>query len=729
MFTVSNYLAISGFVIAFFAVMLGAIAISKKRNKLHLLFVLWCLSIAVWSLPYGVWLLSSSYDTALLFARILTIGSILIPIFHLHCVSVFLDQERKLKPILILGYIVALFFLLFSFTPWMVGTVEATFGFMFWPKPGILYHFFLAGFFMPCFIYSFVAILIRYIGSRGQSRAQLRFIFFGVTLGVIAGSTNFALWYNINLPPYANPLVIVYMSAYAYAIIRYRLMDIRLAVRRSFVYLNLAVFTYVMFYVVAYCYTQIFGSVFAPQTYILGLVLALVFVLSFPLIQKNAIRFANRYLYANIYNTQETLKQTINKLTTIVQLSELVNLITETVIKTLGVSRVAVLLKDNEKNNFVLLKAVGYDRARTPWLVKDSPLTQRLAKQKKALVYDEILLWKRSALGAKDQKHFENLGRAMVRIRAALLLPLIARKNLLGFIVLGERQNYDAFTSEDIELLETLANQAAIALENAQFYNQMEELVAEQTKDLRDKNLHLEKLLKMRSEFLDIASHQLRTPVSVIKGYVSMLLEGDYREAKEEERREAYQAIAQKTEKLRHIINDILYASELDTGAFELRQRDLEKIELISFIKNRLTDHGEQARSKNITLSLEAGSDAPIKALVAPRYLEVVLDNLISNALTYTAPLGKVTVHVIPKTEVVRIEVIDTGIGIPPENQPKLFTKFSRGNNANTMHTDGSGLGLFIVKKMIEAHPQGRVGFKSALNQGTTFWVEVKRAI
>ncbi|MFH1712758.1 MAG: HAMP domain-containing sensor histidine kinase, partial [Candidatus Jacksonbacteria bacterium] len=285
----------------------------------------------------------------------------------------------------------------------------------------------------------------------------------------------------------------------------------------------------------------------------------------------------------------------------------------------------------------------------------------------------------------------------------------------------------DAYTTEDIKLLETLSNQAAIAIENARLYNNMEEMVAEQTQDIRRKNVKLQKLLKMRSEFLDIASHQLRTPISIIKGSASVLSEGDFDDSSEKERKEVYNAILIKTEKLTQIVADMLYASELDTGKFNLSDKELQTIEIIPYLENIIKSHQEMAQEKNIKLELNK-TNKHIKARVSDRYLEIVLDNLIINALTYTKQNGKVEITVKPQDDIIRIEVKDNGIGVPKQDQKELFTKFKRAKNANSMHTDGSGLGLFIIKKMIKAHPKGKCGFKSEEGKGSVFWVEVERA-
>jgi len=232
----------------------------------------------------------------------------------------------------------------------------------------------------------------------------------------------------------------------------------------------------------------------------------------------------------------------------------------------------------------------------------------------------------------------------------------------------------------------------------------------------------------MRSEFLDIASHQLRTPISVISGYTDMLLSGDYKNADEKEINEVYQAIAIKTKKLRHIIADILYASEFDTGQFKLHPDDLLIFDIVPFLEYMLQEHLAEAKLKDITLKFEKAPTKPLVVRASQRYLEVVLDNLVMNALQYTQKKGTIKLQVQEKKEVIRIEVKDNGIGIPKKEHKGLFNKFKRAANANIMHTDGSGLGLFIASEIMQAHPKGNIGFTSAgEGRGATFWIEVKK--
>ncbi|OGY71851.1 MAG: hypothetical protein A3E05_04310 [Candidatus Jacksonbacteria bacterium RIFCSPHIGHO2_12_FULL_44_12] len=729
--SIIRLLSISGFAISIITCFVGFVALFKSKGdpRLKFIFFFMCLSIATWSFFYGLWLLADNHDEALFLVRSLGLGSILIPIFHLHWIFSFLGIEKKYKWLLWYGYISSVIFLLFAYSSLFVRDVELTYGFPFWPKPGPLYHIYLFINFIGLHIIGFYQLLVHLRRNQGIKHQQIKHVFIGLLLGVIFGSTNFPFWYDINIPPYGNPIVIIYISMYAYTMIRYRLFDIHLVVRRGTIRIILAAFIYGMFHLVTWAMVRAFGSVWVKPALITGIFIAIAFVLVLPLVEKGIIKLTNRYLYASIYNSQKTLRSLTRKLTRIVDVLKISSLITETVHEVLDIESVRIFAQNSTNHCYHLVHSVGFESKKNVSCdLEECFFTRWVRHFKKAVVKDELqFMAMEHRHRDKGAEKFIKIQKYMEKIGGEVCIPFVVKRELIGFLLLGAKISRDAYTKEDIELLETLGNQTAIALENALLYENMEQSVEDQTKEIKAKNVYLEKLLAMRGQFLDIASHQLRTPISVIKGYVSMLREGDYDSQTPAEKDEVYRSIAEKTEKLSHIVRDILYASELDTGEFTLKEQDIARFPIIPYVSKIVSMHQDEARVKNISLTFSAPGDA-LLVRASERYMEVVFDNLITNALHYTPRDGKIVVRVKPFQDVVRVEVEDTGVGIPKEDQPGLFEKFKRGANANSMYTDGSGLGLFITKELMDGHPNGKVGFTSELNKGTKFWVEMERA-
>ena len=295
--TIVNILALSGLFNGIGALMLGLITLRYGKTTLHRLFALLNLAIIIWALSYWRWLLADNYETALFWTRMLSIGSTLIPIFFLHWILSLLNIAKKHKILLLSGYLMTALFLVFSFSPYFVKTVEPTFAFPYWPKPGIFYHFYIIFSYISLMGYGIYRLVIKYKNTIGLKKAQIKYVFLGTLIAAPAGFSNFFLWYNINIPPYLNFVVLAYVGCYAYAIIRYQLMDIRIIVRKSTIYLIIAGFVYACFYGVTWLLSRWFGNIYNQDAMIFGIFLAFAFVFAFIWFEKLVRYLANRYFF------------------------------------------------------------------------------------------------------------------------------------------------------------------------------------------------------------------------------------------------------------------------------------------------------------------------------------------------------------------------------------------------------------------------------------------------
>lgn len=296
-------------------------------------------------------------------------------------------------------------------------------------------------------------------------------------------------------------------------------------------------------------------------------------------------------------------------------------------------------------------------------------------------------------------------------VKCSIALPVVFKEEVLGVLFVSFKE--EEISQEKIDLLNLFTKYVGISLHKALNFSV-----------LKKQNVHLQKLLEMRSEFLGIASHQLRTPITVINGYISMLADDDCGEISDVERMEIYMALRNKAKKLNQIVNDILYASALDSGTFKLHEKEMKTFDIVSFVQKIVDGYRLESKEKNVMLELTEKDEGTVNIHGSERYLEIVLDNLIANAVHYTPSGGSVSVHITVNSGRVRVSIIDTGIGIPKEDQKDIFAKFKRAQNSKKEYTDGSGLGLFIVEQLVKAHPKGKVGFESELDAGSTFWIE-----
>jgi signal transduction histidine kinase len=222
---------------------------------------------------------------------------------------------------------------------------------------------------------------------------------------------------------------------------------------------------------------------------------------------------------------------------------------------------------------------------------------------------------------------------------------------------------------------------------------------------------------KLKTEFVSVAAHQLRTPLSAIKWTLRMILDGEVGEITDEQR-EFLEKTYEANERMILLINDLLNVAKIEEGRYFYRAylTDLEPI-----VKSMVDYYQEEAKRKSIKLEFVKMSDYFPRVMIDPEKIKLAIQNLLDNALHYTPKGGSVTVTLIHGDKDVLCSIKDNGVGIPKSQQSRVFTKFFRAENVIRMQTEGSGLGLFITKNIIEAH-NGKIWFESEEGKGTTFY-------
>ncbi len=239
--------------------------------------------------------------------------------------------------------------------------------------------------------------------------------------------------------------------------------------------------------------------------------------------------------------------------------------------------------------------------------------------------------------------------------------------------------------------------------------------------DLEKANTRLRELDQLKSEFLSFASHQLRSPLTAIDGYASMLLEGDFGEMSEKVK-DSVRVIETSSKSLVKIVNEFLDISRIEQGRMKYELVDFDVKELTKEVVKELRPNVEQ---KGLSFKFEAEEKGNYTVNADMGKIKQVIGNIIDNSIKYT-PQGGVTVNVKKRDNNVVISVADTGIGIEKEDISKLFSKFSRAKDANKTNVSGTGLGLYVAKQMIEAQ-KGKVWVESqGKGKGSTFFIELQ---
>lgn len=232
---------------------------------------------------------------------------------------------------------------------------------------------------------------------------------------------------------------------------------------------------------------------------------------------------------------------------------------------------------------------------------------------------------------------------------------------------------------------------------------------------LRRQQHELEVLNQSKDEFISLASHQLRTPATGIKQYLGMLLEGFLGELDEKQKKYIERAFENNDRQIR-IVNHLLKVAQIDAGKVLLQKEYVAVARVINDVVESLYE-SFAAREQNI--SVHAPSSLP-EICIDQTYFRMALENIVDNASKYTPPGGSITIKATKKNSYVSINICDTGVGIPADMQSRIFDKFSRIPNELTDSVEGTGLGLYWVKKVIELHG-GSVIMRSEEHKGTTF--------
>jgi len=288
-------------------------------------------------------------------------------------------------------------------------------------------------------------------------------------------------------------------------------------------------------------------------------------------------------------------------------------------------------------------------------------------------------------------------------IRTVLGVPILKGNDLLGVMMIYHLQGVRPFTDKQIALVETFADQAAIAIENVRLF-----------REIQDKSRQLAEASQHKSQFLANMSHELRTPLNAILGYTELILDSVYGDMPEKAR-SVLDRVQRNGRHLLGLINDVLDLSKIEAGQLILSLSDYS---LKSVIQTVFSAIEPLAREKQIALKMEVASELP-QGHGDERRLAQVLLNLVGNAIKFTDS-GEVSIKGSSANGSFTIAVHDTGPGISEADQAKLFQEFQQADNSITRKKGGTGLGLAISKRIIEMHG-GRIWVESVVGQGSTF--------
>ncbi len=506
---------------------------------------------------------------------------------------------------------------------------------------------------------------------------------------------------------------LILLISLSYSIIKHKLFDIKLVVARSLAYILALGTLSLTFGAILLAISSLFFSesdisLEIKATFIF---IALLLAFLFQPLKKFFDRLSNSLFYRDAYDSQELLNSLNRSLVTTINLEELLNRSSKIIGDTLKTEYCEFAIRRGSKAPLGLVGAPQKDF--------DEEALNNLASasnhvSNKTVVADEL---------ATNGQHLkEQMQKADVAVLLKLQGKVQGHTQHPGYILLGQKKSGGLFSSQDIQILEIIADELVIAVQNAlrfeeiqQFNITLQTKIEAATKQLRVTNAKLKALDAAKDEFISMASHQLRTPLTAIKGYLSLILDGDTGPVKKDQKAMIQQSF-DGAQRMVYLIADLLNVSRMQTGKFVI---DAHPANLSEMIPGEMAQLKEQAEAKQITMNFQKPQKFPWLNLDETKVRQVIM-NFLDNALYYTPKGGQVDVKLLDGTDSVVFEVTDTGVGVPKAVQHNLFTKFYRADNARKMRPDGTGLGLFMAKKVVVAQG-GAIIFNSVEGKGSTF--------
>ncbi len=294
-----------------------------------------------------------------------------------------------------------------------------------------------------------------------------------------------------------------------------------------------------------------------------------------------------------------------------------------------------------------------------------------------------------------------------LRPTSCIIIPLTSAGEVIGSMLLARNAGRRAYTRDDLALAEEIVRRAIMALENVRLY-----AAAQRSRALA------EDAVRVRDAFFSIAAHELRTPLTTLLGRAQMLQRRLEQQANDERSQRTIQIVVAQAQRLNRMITALLDVSRIQTGRFSIESAPMDLTSLVRRVvdESRLTIIGHRV--------LLQDPEAPLMINGDEVRLEQMLQNLIGNAVKYSPDGSEVLVRLIDGPGCAVITVADHGIGISPEAQRQLFHRFYRAENAEAHSISGMGIGLFVVKEIVDLH-SGEVGVESAEGQGSTFSVRL----
>lgn len=554
-----------------------------------------------------------------------------------------------------------------------------------------------------------IATIINYYLSLQTSRvkSQTQLVMIGLIVGIAAGILT-----NIVLPntiPSLHSTRIAWLPAaiwtltLLYAVVRHQFLDIRMVILRSSGFVLSAVVAMALYYVTIFASSYWFGmlSDYSAEEIVLNSALIVVFALIFTPLKHFFDNATNVLFGRGNYSRSAVYAKLTDRMARVDTIESLIESVQQIVGEALQTKTIEISIIDKDHT--------------------DAKSSGKLTEHEQTLLVDEITRLGTEYLEFDPYDKASPLTGLAHKRHISLIFPLYGEQRIVGLFYVGPLPGR-LYTPFDRGLLQTIADELSITVEKLSsiervrgFNKELKCQIQKATRQLRDSN---EKLIEMdatKDEFVSMASHQLRTPLTSVKGYISMVLEGDVGEISKEQRQLLGEAFTS-SERMVHLIGDFLNVSRLQTGKFII---DTHLSDLAKVTEQEVEGMRQIASTHAIKLVYKRPARFPDLYLDENKMRQVIM-NFIDNAVYYSPESKEIKIALSVEDGDAVLRVTDKGMGVPAEVQKKLFSKFFRAENARKQRPDGTGIGLYLSRKVIDGHG-GSLVFESTEGKGSTF--------
>ncbi len=713
-----NLFEISGLLIGITSIIV-VFVVSKGKTTLHKVWAFFNLSLSVWGLGGFFVAHETNPNTALVLWRIAHVGVIFIPITFFHFVCCF--THKKFRIILPALYILG-FYLLFLdlFTSEVISRVEYSFNSFYYAKAENLIYVAFFIFWMAIVFLGHVLLIFHYKESTSIiEKNKIKYFFLSVITGFAGGVMNFFPIIGWNIYPYGNILIPIYCIIVTYAILRFRLLDITIAITRTGIFILVYSLVLGIPFAIAFGWNYQLYAIFGDKWWLVPLVTSTVLATGGPFIYLFIQKRAEDKLFQDQRRYQSTLRNASAGMSRVKDLNKLLKLIVHIVTRTVRIEHGAIYMYDRTKKEYRLMaarnsKILKQCRA----FQKDTAFIRYLRRQMDALVFEEV-----------DQRARDYNDRLLTEIReqmkilnSAIIIPsLVEQEELIAFLVLGKKKSGELYSSDDIAVFSILSNQAALAIENAQFY--------EEAKRTQQQLFQAEKMATIGT-MADGLSHQINNRLHALGFIAGDALDTIKLKLNNNLPAETSRTVEEVKNSLSRILDNVKQGGEIVEGLLKYSRKGeagFEAVDLNELFKSSIEMVQYKIKLNRFDLIKDFPETLP-KISGNFTQLQEVLFNLIDNAydalMQRKEELGekdyKPHIHSTAQKLEGRMNILitDNGMGVRDEEKEKLFTPFF---TTKLSSKKGTGLGLYVIRKIIEENHGGEVKVVTRYRAGTTF--------